>query len=121
MTFPKAHTKGTNYELTPQIEQHLEDKLNLLEKFVPEGAAVVCDVELEKVAPKQTGQIYRAEINLQVDGKLYRAEATEEKMEDAIDAAKNEVKREISRAAEKHQSLMRRGGKKIKDMLRFGR
>lgn len=121
MAFPKAHTKGTNYELTPQIEAHLESKLELLEKFVPEGASVICDVELEKVAPQQSGKVYRAEINLRVDGKLYRAEATEEKMEDAIDAAKADVKAEISKAASKQQSLIRRGGQRIKDMLRFGR
>lgn len=121
MTFPKARTKGTNYQLTPQIEEHLESKLELLEKLIPDGASVVCDVELEKVAPHQTGCIYRAEINLHVDGKLYRAEATEEKMEDAIDAAKNEVKEEMARAMDKRQSLLRRGSQRIKEMLRFGK
>lgn len=121
MEFPKPQVKGTNYELTAQIESHLEEKLALLGRIIPEGASVLCDVELEKVAPHQSGQVYRAEINVRVDGKLYRAESTKERMEDAIDEAKGEIKREISRALDKRQSLIRRGGKKIKDMLRFGK
>jgi ribosome-associated translation inhibitor RaiA len=76
---------------------------------------------LQKVTEQQSGRIYRAEINLLVGGRLFRAEATEEQMEHAIDVMRDEVKRELRKARDKQQSLMKRGGKLIKDMLRFGR
>lgn len=121
-TFPTINIKTTNFEQTSFIEGVLEKRLGTLEKLLPEGETMlVCDVELEKLAGQQTGRIYRAEINLQVGGNLLRATATREKMEDAIEEAKNELKRELVRVHGKRQSLIRRGAKRMKDMLRFGR
>lgn len=120
MALPQINIKATNYELTDFIKDHLQKKLSLLEKVIPNDASVTCESELEKLSAHQTGRVFRAEVNMLIDGKLYRAEATEENMEDAIDIAKDELKREIRRSIDKRQSLMRRGGKKLKDMLRFG-
>ena len=121
MAFPHVNTKATNITLTPEIEDRLEKKLHALEKFISEGSNCVCDVELEKVTGSQTGKIYRAEINFEVDGRLFRAEATEESIEVAIDRVKNELKRELRKARDKEKSLLRRGSQRIKDMLRFGK
>ncbi len=120
-TFPYINIKTTNFEQTAATEELLEKRLATLEKFLPEGETMlVCDVELEKQTGQQSGRIFRAEINLQVGGTLLRATATEEKMEDAIEQAKNEMKTELIRTNGKRQSLFRRGAKKIKEMLRFG-
>ncbi|MCD5382044.1 MAG: ribosome-associated translation inhibitor RaiA [Candidatus Pacebacteria bacterium] len=121
MTFPTINTRGNNVELTPELTALLEQKLAPLGKFLPAGETdVSCNVELEKVAEHQSGKIHRAEINLRVAGTLYRAEATEEQMERAIDVMRDEVKRELRRDTTKQQSLLRRGGQKIKALLRFG-
>jgi len=120
-TFPSINTKTSNFGQTPEIEEVLLKRLKTLEKFLPDGETkLLCDVELEKLTDQQSGRIFRAEINLQVGGTLLRAEATEERMEDAIDRAKNELKSELVRTSGKRQSLFRRGAKRIKDMMRFG-
>ncbi len=120
-TFPHINVKTTNFEQTTEIAEVLEKRLKTLEKFLPDWETrLLCDVELEKMTDQQTGRIFRAEINLQVAGTLFRAEATEERMEDAIDRAKNELKSELVRTAGKRQSLFRRGAQKIKNMMRFG-
>jgi ribosomal subunit interface protein len=120
-TFPSINSKMTNFEQTDAIAEVLEKRLKTLEKFLPAGETMlVCDVELEKLTDQQTGRIFRAEINLQVAGTLFRAEATEERMEDAIDRAKNELKTELVRTSGKRQSIFRRGAKRLKDMIRFG-
>jgi ribosomal subunit interface protein len=120
-TFPSFNIKATNFEQTSVIEDLLGKRLKTLEKFLPSGETrILCDVELEKLAGQQTGNIFRAEINVQVGGILLRAEATRAKMEDAIEEAKNELKSELVRTSGKKQSLYRRGAKRIKDMLRFG-
>lgn len=121
MALPQLSTKATNFTVTPQLETLLDQKLEPLEKFLEGKGDVKCAVEFEKIGDHHSGKIFRAEINLYVDGKMFRAEATEELMEHAIDEARNELKRELQTAQAKKQSLMRRGGQAIKDMLRFGR
>ena len=108
-------------KLTDELSQLLDQKLAPIGKFLPEGETdLSCDVELEKVTEHQSGKIHRAEINLRVAGKLYRAEATEDQMELAIDIMRDEVKKELRRDTEKQHSLLKRGGQKVKEMLRFG-
>jgi len=123
MSFPTIiNTKATNMELTPELEALLDQKLESLVKFIPEGETdLKCDVELEKVTDHhQSGKIHRAEINLHIGGTLYRAEATEDQMEKAIDGMRDGVKREVRRTSAKRESLFRRGSRKVKNMLRFG-
>ncbi len=120
-TFPRITLKTTNFESTPHIERLLDKRLGTLGKFVPDyETARTCDVELERLTGQQTGKIFRAEVNLQVGGTLFRAEATAERMEDAIEQAKNELKSEIIRKTGKRKSLFKRGAQRIKEMMRFG-
>lgn len=118
MTFPSISTKATNIEITPKIERLIEQKIAPLGRFVGghEGA-VKCEVEIAKVAEHQSGKIYRAEVNLTIGGKLYRAEATEEQIEKAIDEVRDELKVELSKASDKRESLFKQGGRKIKEMM----
>jgi len=55
------------------------------------------------------------------DEKLFRAEAIEEQIEQAIDSARDELKTELQHTHGKRQSLVRRGGQMLKDMMRFGK
>lgn len=122
MSFPTINTKATAIELTEELSLLLDQKLEPLEKLIPEGeTAVTCDVELERVTGHQSGKIYRAEINLFLGGKLYRAEGMDDQIEKAIDEMRDAVKSELRRANEKKDSMIRRGGRKIKEMMRFGR
>lgn len=120
MAFPHITIQATRLELTEELKDRLENKLIALEKFIPEEANCVCDVELEKTTRgQQTGNIYRAEINFMMNGTLFRAESTDATIENAMDGAKNDLKRELRRARGKEKSILRRGGQKLKDMLRF--
>lgn len=119
--FPHINVKTTNFTMTPKLEALLDQKFAPIAKLLDERSEVLCEVELEKITDHQSGKIHRAEVNLTVNGKLYRTEATEEQIEQAIDNAKNELKNELQRASGKRQSLVRRGGQAIKDMLRFGK
>ncbi len=121
MTFPQINTKSAGVTITPQIQTLLDQKFAPLGKFIHERDEAQCEIELEKVAEHQSGKIYRAEVNLYVGGKLFRAEATEEQVEQAIDIIRNELKHELQHAHSKRRSLVRRGGQMLKDMLRFGK
>ncbi len=119
MSFPSIQMKGSGLALTPEITGLIEHKLSSLGKFIPERATdATCAVEIQKTAEHQSGKIFRAEVNLFMLGKLYRAEGTEEQIEKAIDEMRSDLKRELTRDHEKHDSLLKRGGRKIKEMLR---
>lgn len=121
MAFPHINVKGKNIDLTPALQELLEKRLVTLERLLPQSDAITCDVELEKTTEHhQSGKIFRAEINMRLGGQLLRAEATEESIEIAIDTAKNELKRELTKLTAKTESMFRRGARKAKDFFRFG-
>ena len=121
MTFPPISVKATNMTLTPELQALVDQRLLPLGKFIHEHGDERCDVELERVAEHQSGKIFRAEVNLFTGGKLYRAESTNEQIEQAIDVVRNELRHELQHAQGKRRSLVQRGRRAIKEMLRFGR
>lgn len=121
MAFRITHIQGSNLEVTPELEILVTQKFLKLEKFIAEEVDAMCEVELEKETPSKSGDIYRAEVNVRIAGKLYRAEATTDQIEKSIDVVKDDVEREIRKANAKAETLFKRGGRMIKRMVRFGR
>jgi ribosomal subunit interface protein len=117
MTFPTISYKYNGNENAKVLATVVDQKLNALEKFIGADANVTCEVEFEKVTAHAQGPIYRVEVNLFVNGDLYRAEATEENFEKAIDEVRNELDRELSRAKDKHMTLEKQNGRDLKQML----
>lgn len=121
MAFPTITTKVTNTTIADDLKDVLETKFGSLEKFIGDETDVTCDVEFEKVAPHENGPIYRIEANLLVAGVMHRAESTMESFEQAIDEVRDQLDKELRRRNKKHATLLKRGGRRIKDMMRFGR
>jgi ribosomal subunit interface protein len=121
MTFPPISVKATNLTLTPELQALIDQKFLPLGKFIHDQGDAKCDVEVERTTEHQSGKIFRAEVNFFSGGTLYRAESTQEQIEQAVDAVRDELRHELQRARGKRHSLMQRGRRAIKDMLRFGR
>lgn len=122
MAFPLTHIKTSGgIELTDALRTLVEQKLATLEKFIGDETDVSCDVELEKISGSQSGMIFRAEVNFFLKGKMHRAEATTDQIEKSIDEVRAELHRELERTNSKAQTLMKRGGLALKNLLRFGR
>ena len=120
MTFPTPNIKITNADVPVELQELLERKLQPLQRYLGDETDVVCDVEFEKTAPSENGPVFRLEINLQVAGDLHRAEATLESFEAAIDEVRDELDKELRRKHKKQDTLLKKGGRKIKNMMRFG-
>jgi len=118
MAFPTINYKATNTELEERLQTLLEQKFESLERYIGEETDVKCDVEFEKVTSSQTGKVHRVEANLWLAGKLYRAEATELSFEEAIDEVQAELDKGLRRSVKKHETLVKRGGRAIKKMMR---
>ena len=120
MTFPTITFKQTNVTIDDSLPNFVEQKLGALEKFIGDAPAL-CEVEFERVTHQQNGDVCRAEVNLTVNGKLYRADATAETFEKAIDIVQHKLDTELRRARTKQETMLKRGGRKLKNLLRFGR
>ena len=110
--------KATNIELSPDIRAYLDKRLSSVADFVDKRApASVCDVEVGKTTRGQRhGDIFRAEINIEMDGVFFRATTEEESLNAAIDKVKDEILRELRRHKRKEVHLLRRGGARLKEM-----
>ncbi len=89
--------KATGFELTAAITAYAEEKVQHMDKFLtsvqePKRASI----ELEKTTNHHNkGQIFRAEVMLELPGKMLRAEATNEELYAAIDAVKDILERQV--------------------------
>lgn len=121
----KINIKLTNMELNNSINDRVNEKLEQLEKFMSlkENETPIADIELEKEFGQhhKNGQIYRAEINLQYRGKVFRTESTHENILNSVDEAIDEMIRRVRKSRERKIDLFRRGAKQIKKFLRFGK
>ncbi len=117
MTFPTISYKHNNLEETKLLTTLVDQKFQTLKKFIAPQSVIRCAVEFEKVGGHQQGRIYRVEANLSVNGILYRAEATEENFERAIDVVRDELDTELGKAKDKNDTLSRKAGRMFKNLL----
>ncbi|OHA58116.1 MAG: ribosomal subunit interface protein [Candidatus Vogelbacteria bacterium RIFOXYD1_FULL_44_32] len=117
----KTNVKTTNIVLTPAIDQYLRFKIAKIKKYIDEssGEAMV-DIEIGKTTEHhRRGQLFKAEINLVVPGQsLRRADIEDYDLYSAIVEARDEIVLQIKATHEKQTTLLRRGGRKIKEMIR---
>ncbi len=114
--------KATHHDLTEAMRALIEEKVSALDKLVenPSSSAMLsCEIE-ESIAVERAGAKYRAEGNLSVGGKLFRAEANSSTLEGAVDRVRDDLIREFQHAHGKRKGLVKRGGAALKRMLRFG-
>lgn len=113
-----TNIKATTITLSPSLREYIVKKVSVFEKFVTKPEAeMLCDVELRESTHHQKGPYYYAEINLNLDGKLYRATAEEESYEAAIDKVKDEIVRELTKSKAKRRAMWHRGAQKLKSWM----
>jgi putative sigma-54 modulation protein len=117
----KIIIKATNIKLSPSITQYIEEKIGGLEKFLKSFNPELTEarVEVGKITRGQRqGDIFRAEVNLSLNGRLIRVERTEESLSAAIDFAKDDLQREIRQYKDKKSTMFVRGARSWKKFWR---
>jgi ribosomal subunit interface protein len=111
--------KTTNFSSTEAITDYTTKRLDAITQFYKNDPSVKGDVELGKTTNHHNkGDIFRAEIHITAkDTDLY-ASAEEADLYQAIDKVRDEMLREVRSSKSKKISLIRRGGAKIKAMLK---
>jgi len=116
--------KTLNIELTNAIESYVDEKLQSIEKFMVahENEEPVLYVDIGKTTNHHnSGDVFRAEVNVSVRGKQFRAVSEKEDLYAAVDDVRTELVRELTSHKDKERTLFRKGAGMIKDLLRFGK
>ena len=116
--------KATNYEMTPEIENYLNERINTLPKFLGSNADLTrCEVEIGRDAgrPRHGANIWFAEIRLVIPGEdAVYARNNSESVNGAIDDVKQEIERQLRKVKRREIQGSRRVGAKIKEWLWWG-
>jgi len=111
--------KQTNIEMTPALQEYLDKRLEKLERFIDSDSSAYMQVEIGTITSGQnSGDIFRAELNLELDGEHFRTEARTTDLYKSIDDAKDEMVRSVKSYKGKRRTLLRKGGNAIKSILK---
>lgn len=97
--------KGTNLDLTDGIRNHINEKIGGVKRFFSTdnkggvSAPSIARVEVGLVTTHhKSGNIFRAEVNLNMPGNFIRAEAESDDLYRAIDEVRAKLERELDGA-----------------------
>ncbi len=121
----KINIRSKNLEITPAINDYVLRRIESVEKFLGHNKDVVdasvFNIEIEKTTHHhKEGEYFQAEVVAHVNGQNFNVKSIKEDLYQAIDDVKDELTRVLESRKEKRIGLLRRGGAKIKNILRFG-
>lgn len=97
----QLHIKATKLDLTPSLSVYIEKKLATLDKFVKrfdEAGVAALWVEVARTTRHHhKGDVFMAEADLRLPGKILRAEATQADIHAAIDELREKLLMEIKK------------------------
>lgn len=104
----KINLKATRFEITDSIRDYVQEKMDVLDKYLGSTKVINCDVEVEKIVGGQSkGDIFRAEVNLEVPHELLRVEKTASDLYKAVDKVKDHLDEMIVKYREKARDKRR--------------
>lgn len=116
----KINIKGTNLSVSPDISAYLDEKLKSVTKLIDQSdETAIFDIELGRTTRHhQTGDIFRAEINLHRRDGNSRAVSETGDIFSAIDLVKDQILDELRGAKGKRLRFIRKSGRQVKEWLR---
>ncbi|MBI1984647.1 MAG: ribosome-associated translation inhibitor RaiA [Candidatus Wildermuthbacteria bacterium] len=102
----KINIKGTGLDLTPPLKEYIAKRLEPLSKFVKryeEKGEIQMFVEVARTTKHHhKGNVFYAEVTLELPKKVLRAEAIDSDVRSAIDRTKDILRREMESYKEKN-------------------
>ncbi len=117
----RHNIKATDFSMTPAIKNYVEERVNYLDKFVsPENKELpMCYIEIGKTTNHhKNGDLFKAEFTIHIGGDSFRAESEQEDLYAALDKVTEGMTEELKSFKDKKISLIKRGGAKLKSLLR---
>jgi hypothetical protein len=114
--------KATKYQLSPETEALIEEKLAAPLRLLGEkGDNALLEIEIEEAPPEgRSSEPCHLVARLIVGGDVFHAEAVKPSPESAADRVRSELEAEIRHSRGRARRLLKRGSGAIKRMLRLG-
>lgn len=109
--------KTTNMDLTDSLREYVEKRVSVFEKFSKGESSAYVEVG-KTTNHHKSGDVYKAEINLTLDGKVYRSKIETTDLYAAIDEAKDDLFVSVTSQKDRDQTLWKRGARSVKKMLK---
>ncbi len=97
----KISIKATNLDITPSLKTYINSKLSGIDKLVKrfdEGGDVQLRLEIGRITKHHhKGDVFMAEINLDLPGKVLRSEVSGPDVHQVLDEVKNKLRLEIEK------------------------
>ena len=107
------------FSLTPSIKEYVDKRIAGLEKFLNNDPTAFCSVDLSRTtAHHKNGDIFRAEIRIVAKNRDLYASSEKTDLYLAIDTTRDEIARKLASLKEKRISFVRRGGAKVKNIIK---
>lgn len=112
--------KATNIELTEAISEYANKRILNIEKFIKGiDSEILVYIEVGKTTNHhKQGEVFRAEINIDISGSKFYSFSEKEDLYVAIDDVVDEIIRQIKNQKNKKQTLFKRGAKRLKEIIR---
>lgn len=116
----RTNIKTTNIVLTEELSGYLEKRLSSLDKLVAHHEEeAIADVEIGRTTKHhQSGDVFRAEINVHIGRRSFRAVREAGDLLSSIDEAKDQMMDELRSEKGKRMALIRKGGQKVKAFIK---
>ena len=119
----QINLQGKNIELTEAIKDYVLKRVTNLEKLLKKiedsGGEVSVLFEVAQNSRRhKSGDIFHADCLIKIMGEEYYASADEEDLYAAVDKVKDTLFREISKDKDRNQTLLYRGARSVKKMLK---
>ncbi len=111
-------TKG-EVNLNDELSTYIDEKIEAVKKYLnfEDEDAVFIEVELQD-GEVEKERNFRADITVNAPGERVHAVGWGENLHAALDEAKDELSRRLRRDKKKKLSLLKKAGRKFKDLLR---
>ncbi|MBU0722471.1 ribosome-associated translation inhibitor RaiA [Patescibacteria group bacterium] len=104
----QLNIKATNLELTPELKEYVQKKMDMLDKYLGKLKIISAHFEAIKTTNHHLkGEIYCAEANLAVNGDLLRVQKTEKNLFKAIDKVKDHLEVVIKKYKDKKKKSIK--------------
>lgn len=112
--------KATNVNLSEEIKNYLEKRVEAVSKMIDiNNPTLLIEAELGRANGRhQSGDIFKAEVNLTYEGEQFRAVAETGDLYSAIDKMRDSIVDELRSFKGKRHSLLKRGGARIKGFIK---
>ena len=112
--------KYKNIDPTPALDAYVERKIGSLSKFMKTLEAnreILAEVELARPNKHHNkGEVFYAEVNMNLPGKLLRASQKDYDMRVAIDGVKDDLQRQIKKDSDKRRARSSKNARAVRKL-----